>query len=162
MFVRCRKTTHRLQFSLVQTLRIHGSVQHKHIASLGSVTRLPSVDERFEFWRALPERLMKVSVPIDTVTRAKILDAVAARVPRLKPYEQHRHHGNNAPINDEKPTITVPGAPDFSPHFEKLLKTGGAESTSASRTALSSSLQLVWGEFSVRAKATERSNTRTC
>jgi hypothetical protein len=147
MFVRCRKTARRLQLSLVETRRVRRKVQHKHVASLGSIARLPSVDERFKFWSDLSKRLAKLSVPIDTVTRTKILDAIAARVPRLKRYEQHRPHVDNAPINDEKPTITVPGAPDFSPHFENLLKTAGAESTPASRTALISSLQQAWGEF---------------
>jgi hypothetical protein len=145
MFVRFRKTARRLQLSLVETRRVHGKVQHRHVASLGSIARLPSVDERVEFWSGLPERLAKVSVPIDTVTR--ILDTIAARVPRLKRYEQQRHHVDNPPIDDEKPTITVPGAPDFSPHFEKLLKAAKAESTPASRTALNSSLQQAWGYF---------------
>jgi hypothetical protein len=43
--------------------------------------------------------------------------------------------------------IRVPGAPDFAPQIEALLKKAGIKNTSAARSALESSLQLAWGDF---------------
>ena len=57
MFVRCRQNNSRLQVSLVETSRIDGKVRHEHIASIGSVDVLPSVEDRLAFWQRLHERL---------------------------------------------------------------------------------------------------------
>jgi hypothetical protein len=69
MFVRFRQNNSRLQVSLVETSRIDGKVRHEHIASIGSVDVLPSVEDRLAFWQRLHERLAKLSNRVDATAR---------------------------------------------------------------------------------------------
>jgi hypothetical protein len=81
MFVRFRQTARRLQASLVATHRTDGRVRHEHVASLGSVPRLPSPDDRIAFWTKLHQRLDALGNRVDAAQRGTILTAIHARIP---------------------------------------------------------------------------------
>jgi hypothetical protein len=55
--------------------------------------------------------------------------------------------------NKSMVSVRVPGAPDFGPSIEKLLKVGGVTSTADARSSLDSNLQLAWVESRRREQA---------
>jgi hypothetical protein len=57
MFVRFRRSTRRLQLSLVETRRDGSKERHEHVANLGAVPLAAEVADRVEFWQRLFERL---------------------------------------------------------------------------------------------------------
>ena len=75
MLVRFRQTAAGLQCSLVETRRIDGKVRYEQVASLGSVSRSPSVGDRLAFWRRVYEQLAELADRIDAETQGQILTA---------------------------------------------------------------------------------------
>jgi hypothetical protein len=100
MFVRFRQNNSRLQVSLVETSRIDGKVRHEHIASMGSVDVLPSVEDRLAFWQRLHERLAKLSNRVDATAQAKILGDIHARIPMVTLDEQRALQLRNAEADE--------------------------------------------------------------
>jgi hypothetical protein len=96
MFVRFRRTRHRLQVSLIETRRVAGRVHHEHVASLGTIEVPLSVSARIAFWGALHERLRRLGNRIDAETHGKILGAVHARIPMVTAAEQVALQTENA------------------------------------------------------------------
>jgi hypothetical protein len=101
MFVRFRQSGHRLQVSLAESRRVDGQVRQEHIAALGSIDELPSVNERIDFWQRLIERFAKLSNRIDAAMQVKILGEVHARIPMVTVEEQRALQLENAKA-DEK------------------------------------------------------------
>ena len=83
MFIRFRRSGHRLQLSIAETRRVDGRVRQEHVAALGSVNEQPSVQERVEFWQRLHERLAKLSNRIDATMQGKLLGEIHARIPMV-------------------------------------------------------------------------------
>lgn len=82
MFARFRQSaTGRLQVSIVEPRRVNGSIKQEHVASLGSIETPPSVRARASFWRQTAERLHNLSNRISEDERAKIYNAIRARIP---------------------------------------------------------------------------------
>ena len=96
MFVRFRQTQTRLQASLIETRRVGGKVRHDHIAALGSVSDRPTMADRVEFWKAIHERLAKLSNRIMPDDHGKVLAAIHARVPMVTLDEQRQLQRENA------------------------------------------------------------------
>jgi hypothetical protein len=96
MFVRFRQSTKRLDLSLIESTRRDGKPRHEHVASLGSVSRPPSVSDRVVFWRKLHERLANLSNRIDGKTQGRVLGLVHGRVPMVTPQEQRELQLSNA------------------------------------------------------------------
>ena len=88
IFVRFRKLDGRLRISVAETRRVGGKIQQRHIIGLGSIalprTKTVPIEARVGFWRGLEDILDTVGDRIDRATRAKILNAIAARIPRPK------------------------------------------------------------------------------
>jgi hypothetical protein len=85
MLVRFRQTTAGLQCSLVETRRIDGKVRYEQVASLGAVSRSPSVGDRLAFWRRVYEQLAELADRIDAETQGQIISALHSRVPIVTP-----------------------------------------------------------------------------
>jgi hypothetical protein len=96
MFVRFRQTQTRLQASLIETRRIGSKVRHEHIGALGSICGEPSIADRITFWKALHERLAKLSNRITAEDHGKILGAIHARVPMVTADERQQLQRENA------------------------------------------------------------------
>jgi hypothetical protein len=65
MFVRFRRSRHRLVVSLIETRRVDGRIVSEHVAALGSAA-LPEpigARERVRFWRGLKARFRDIAVP---------------------------------------------------------------------------------------------------
>jgi hypothetical protein len=88
IFVRFRKLDGRLRISVAETRRVGGKIQQRHIIGLGSIalprTKTVPIEARVGFWRGLEDILDTVGDRIDRATRAKILNAIAVRIPRPK------------------------------------------------------------------------------
>jgi hypothetical protein len=121
MLVRFRQTAAGLQCSLVETRRIDGKVRYEQVASLGSVSRSPSVGDRLAFWRRVYEQLAELADRIDAETQGQIISAVHSRVPIVTPNEQralrvrpHPHEAEKAPRRqraEERPQNEAPKPP---------------------------------------------------
>ena len=83
MFVRFRQQGHRLQASLMQTRREAGAIKSEHVASLGSVGLDVTIRDRLDFWKYVEPRLDRLANRIGPDERAKIIDALDARIPVL-------------------------------------------------------------------------------
>jgi hypothetical protein len=79
--VRFRQTAAGLQCSLVETRRIDGKVRYEQVASLGSVSRSPSVGDRLAFWRRVYEQLAELADRIDAETQGQIIKCGAFPYP---------------------------------------------------------------------------------
>ena len=118
MLVRFRQTAAGLQCSLVETRRIDGKVRYEQVASLGSVSRSPSVGDRLAFWRRVYEQLAELADRIDAETQGQIISAVHSRIPIVTPNEQralrvrpHPHEAEKAPRRqraEERPQNEAP------------------------------------------------------
>jgi hypothetical protein len=121
MLVRFRQTAAGLQCSLVETRRIDGKVRYEQVASLGSVSRSPSVGDRLAFWRRVYEQLAELADRIDAETQGQIISAVHSRIPIVTPNEQralrvrpHPHEAEKAPRRqraEERPQNEAPRSP---------------------------------------------------
>ena len=121
MLVRFRQTAAGLQCSLVETRRIDGKVRYEQVASLGSVSRSPSVGDRLAFWRRVYEQLAELADRIDAETQGQIISAVHSRIPIVTPNEQralrvrpHPHEAEKAPRRqraEERPQNEAPRPP---------------------------------------------------
>jgi hypothetical protein len=83
MFVRFRKSANRLQISLARSSRAGCKVLQEHVASLGTIADPPSVQDRIEFWRRLPERTPQSFKRLDGAAQAELLGQIHARVPQV-------------------------------------------------------------------------------
>jgi hypothetical protein len=102
MLVRFRQTAAGLQCSLVETRRIDGKVRYEQVASLGAVSRSPSVGDRLAFWRRVYEQLAELADRIDAETQGQIISSVHARVPIVTPNEQRALRVRQRPPGIEK------------------------------------------------------------
>ena len=119
--MRFRQTAAGLQCSLVETRRIDGKVRYEQVASLGSVSRSPSVGDRLAFWRRIYEQLAELADRIDAETQGQIISAVHSRIPIVTPNEQralrvrpHPHEAEKAPRRqraEERPQNEAPRPP---------------------------------------------------
>jgi hypothetical protein len=95
MFVRFRRQRRRLQASLMQTRRVGGKVQSKHIGALGSVDADASVRSRLAFWAKLPQRLAALGNRLGADDEPKIRGALHSRIPMVTPHEQRAVQAEN-------------------------------------------------------------------
>jgi hypothetical protein len=100
MFVRFRQAIRRLQCSVIETRRADGKVLHEHVASLGAVPLEASVADRIAFWRALFERVDRLSNRVDADTRLKVFEAIGARIPMPTADEQRQLQRENAEADE--------------------------------------------------------------
>ncbi|MBJ7403388.1 MAG: hypothetical protein JHD07_08860 [Bradyrhizobium sp.] len=63
-------------------------MKHEHLATLGSIDKVPSIADRLSFWQALHQRLAHLSNRIDASQHAKALSDVHARIPMVTIDEQ--------------------------------------------------------------------------
>src|ERR1700730_14477764 len=100
MFARFRRVeSHlqvRLQVSIAESRRVAGRVRVEHIAALGSVGEPAAIAERVAFWGQIHRRLDALSNRIGEDDRAKILDAIHARIPMVTIDEIRTLHRENA------------------------------------------------------------------
>jgi hypothetical protein len=88
MFVRFRRSRHRLVVSLIESRRVGGQIVSEHIAALGSVALPEPVGprERVRFWRDLKERwrdlIERMGNRVTQDDRKKALAAIHARIPK--------------------------------------------------------------------------------
>jgi len=121
MLVRFRQTAAGLQCSLVETRRIDGKVRYEQVASLGSVSRSPSVGDRLAFCWRIYEQLAELADRIDAETQGQIISAVHSRIPIVTPNDQralrvrpHPHEAEKAPRRqraEERPQNEAPRPP---------------------------------------------------
>lgn len=84
MFVRFRHTKTGLQASIVEThrvRRVHGAIRQRILASLGSIPRDPSPQDRLRFWQNIDVKLDRLSDRIDGATQAKLRGEIYAKIP---------------------------------------------------------------------------------
>jgi hypothetical protein len=96
MFVRFRKTAHRLQVSLIETRWAAGKVRSEHVAGLGSIEEPSSVAGRMAFWQALHDRLRRLANRIDAAQQAVIMGKIHERIPIVTPEEKRALQLENA------------------------------------------------------------------
>jgi hypothetical protein len=100
MFVRLRKTTRRLQVSLIETRWAAGKVRSEHVAGLGSIDQPASVAGRIAFWQALHDRLRRLANRIDAAQQAAIMGKIHERIPMVTPEEQRALQLDNATADE--------------------------------------------------------------
>jgi hypothetical protein len=88
MFVRFRRSRHRLVVSLIETRRVDGRIVSEHVASLGSVAlpELIGARERVRSWRELKARFRDIAIRlanrVSSDDRRKALASIHARIPK--------------------------------------------------------------------------------
>jgi hypothetical protein len=102
MFVRFRKSSRRLDASLVETRRVGGKVRQEHVASLGSIAVPATVADRVAFWPRLHARLAALSNRIDAEAQAKIFGSVHTRIPMPTIDEQRALQLQNAKTDADR------------------------------------------------------------
>jgi hypothetical protein len=81
---------------LVESMRVNGTAQQRHIACLGSITEsgIDLVHQRCWFWDRMMERLHQLSNKVDEQDRQRIIEAIAKRVPMPTREEYEFCHRN--------------------------------------------------------------------
>jgi hypothetical protein len=88
MFVRFRRSRHRLVVSLIESRRVNGGVVSEHVAALGSVALPEPVGprERVRFWRELKNRWLdlveRMGNRVTAEDRRRAVAAIHARIPK--------------------------------------------------------------------------------
>jgi hypothetical protein len=88
MFVRFRKSSRRLDVSLVETRRVGGKVRQARVASLGSIALPLTVASRMDFWARIRQRIARLSNRIGGEDCNKILGVLFERIPMPTAEEQ--------------------------------------------------------------------------
>ena len=96
MFVRFRKSSRRLDVSLVETQRVSGKARQAHIAGLGSIPLPLTVADRMDFWARIHSRIARLSNRLGGNDLNKILGALFERIPMPTAEEQRALQLENA------------------------------------------------------------------
>jgi len=83
---------------LVESVRVDGKPQQRHIAYLGSIADSAPLMVRIRFWDKITERLDRLADRLSTAEHKKIEKALSARVPRPTAAQRKQNEARKAKI----------------------------------------------------------------
>jgi hypothetical protein len=108
---------------LVESVRVGGRPQQRHLAWLGSITEsgIAIVHQRCWFWDSVMERLHQLSNKVDEQDRKRIIEAIAKKVPMPTREEYEACHRDHQVLWDMEKPLPEHGLYELPADFKAVL-----------------------------------------